>query len=132
MEITLLLDNDISGHGVFLEQGLKETGWSQLTHFQLKRLGDYGLPVDLPDDQVWRFVQKHRLLLITNNRNGEDEASLQATLGRENTLASLPVITVSDKDALVRSDYRQRVAHRIAEIVIYLENYLGSGRLYAP
>ena len=132
MEITILLDNDLTGNGIFIEEGLKETGWSELIRVEFKRLRDYGLPANLPDQDIWRFVQTHRFLLITNNRNNEDETSLQATMRRENTLDSLPIITVSDKNALIQSDYRQRVAHRLAEIIVDLENYLGAGRLFVP
>jgi hypothetical protein len=71
-------------------------------------------------------------LLVTNNRNDDDETSLQATMRRGNTLACWPIVTVSDNDALVQTDYRQRVAHRLAEIILYLENYLGAGRLFVP
>ncbi len=132
MEITILIDQDLLGFDVFIEQGLKETGWDQLIQFQFRQLRDYGLPHNLPDREVWRFVQTHRLLLVTNNRNSEDDSSLQATMRRENTLTSWPIVTISDKDALVRTDYRQRVAHRLAAIIVDLENYLGAGRLFVP
>ncbi len=132
MEITILLDHDLAGNSIFIEQGLKETGWDQLIQFHFNRLRDYGLPADLPDQEIWRFAQTHRLLLITNNRNSEDETSLQATIRRENTLDSLPIVTVSDKDALIQTEYRQRVAHSLAGIIIDLENYLGAGRLFVP
>ena len=132
MEITILLDNDLAGNGIFIEQGLKETGWDQVIQVQFNRLRDYDLPANLPDHEIWRFVQLHRLLLITNNRNSEDETSLQATMRRENTPESLPIVTVSDKDALIQTDYRQRVAQSLAEIIIYLENYLGTGRIFVP
>src|SRR5574341_1919743 len=128
MEITILVDQDLLGFDIFIEEGLKETGWDQLLHCQFKRLRDYGLPADLPDQEIWRFAQTHRLLLITNNRNSEDETSLQATIRRENTLGSLPIVTVADKDALIQTEYRQRVAHSLAGIIIDLENYLGAGR----
>ena len=129
MESTILIDQDRLGFDIFIEERLAETGGDQLIQFQFRRPRDYGLPANLPDQEIWRFVQTHRLLLITNNRNNEDETSLQATMWRENTLDSLPIITVSDKNALIQSDYRQRVAHRLAEIIIDLENYLGAGRV---
>ncbi|HMV48688.1 MAG TPA: ACP S-malonyltransferase [Blastocatellia bacterium] len=132
MEITILLDNDLSGNGVFIEQVLKETGWDQLIQVRFRQLRDYGLPYNLPDREVWRFVQTHHLLLVTNNRNSEDDSSLQATMRRENTLTCWPIVTISDKDALVQTDYRQRVAHRLAAIIVDLENYPGAGRVFAP
>lgn len=62
----------------------------------------------------------------------EDDTSLQATMRRENTLTCWPIVTISDKDALVQTDYRRRVAHRLAAIIVDLDNYLGAGRLFAP
>ncbi len=132
MEITILIDQDLLGFDVFLEEGMKETGWAELIQLQLKQLRDYGLPANLADQEVWRFVQTEQLLLVTNNRNSEDETSLQATMRRENMLTSLPILTVSDKEALRQPNYRQRVAHRLVEIIFDLENYRGAGRLFVP
>jgi hypothetical protein len=70
--------------------------------------------------------------LITSNRNQENETSLQATLERENTPEALPVLTLSQANRLLLSDYRQQAAHKLVEIIIYLENYLGVGRIYIP
>lgn len=132
MEITILLDHDLEGIDVFLAAGLQETGWDQLIQFHFTRLRDYGLPDNLTDQEIWRFAQKHQLLLVTNNRNDENEASLQATMLRENRADALPIVTVSDKDSLALAEYRQRVAHSLAAIMIDLENYLGAGRLFVP
>jgi hypothetical protein len=132
MEITILLDNDLTGNGIFIAEGLKETGWDQLIRVEFKRLRDYDLPANLPDQDIWHFVQTHRLLLVTNNRNREDETSLQATMWRENTPESLPIVTISDKEALIQSDYRQRVATSLVAIILELENYLGTGRVFIP
>jgi hypothetical protein len=132
MEITILVDHDLEGDDVFLAAGLKETGWDELIRVEFKRLRDYGLPANLPDQDIWRFVQQHRLLLATNNRNSDGETSLQATLQRENQPDSLPIITLSDRDALALADYRQRVAQSLVRIIIDLDDYLGAGRLWVP
>jgi hypothetical protein len=128
----ILLDNDLKGHGLFLEVAWRETGWSRLLPLEFKMLRDFGLPNNYPDQDIWRFAQQERLLLITNNRNREDETSLQATIERENTPASLPVLTVTNKELLVTSEYRQRVAHALAAILIYPEDYYGAGRVFVP
>jgi hypothetical protein len=132
MEIRILLDRDIEGYDVYIEIGLRETGWDQVFTFEFNRLRDFSLPDDHPDQEIWRFVQHERLLLITSNRNDEDETSLQATLERENMPDSLPIITVSDKESLALAEYRQRVANRLAEIIADLEDYLGTGRIWVP
>jgi predicted nuclease of predicted toxin-antitoxin system len=132
MEITILVDHDLEGMDVFLAAGLRETGWDQLIRFEFKRLRDYGLPDRLSDQEIWRFAQQQRLLIVTNNRNNDGEHSLEATIQQENFAEALPVVTISDKNLLARADYRDRVATRLAEIVIYRETYQGAGRLFAP
>jgi hypothetical protein len=72
------------------------------------------------------------LLLITNNRNRDDESSLQATIEIENTPDSLPVITIANIEQLAVAEYRQLAVHKLIEIVLYLQDYLGVGRIYIP
>jgi hypothetical protein len=45
------------GFDRLIEERLKETGWDQLIQFQFKRQRDFDLPVNLPDQEVWQFVQ---------------------------------------------------------------------------
>lgn len=132
MEITILLDNDLDGFARYFEVGLRETGWDQIVICHFKRLRDYGLPVNHPDQEIWRFVQAQGLWLVTNNRNGVGETSLQVTLQCENTPECLPVITISDKERLRVADYRQRVTDGLIDIVISPEKYRGTGRLFLP
>ena len=132
MKISVLLDRDLEGHVVFLETGLSETQWDQLWEIEFLRLRDCGLADNTPDNEVWRYAQMHGLLLITNNRNNKGATSLHATIARQNTPNSLPVITVSDKESLRSADYRQRAADALADIFFYPENYRGAGRVFIP
>ncbi|MGH9840752.1 MAG: ACP S-malonyltransferase [Blastocatellia bacterium] len=132
MQITILLDHDIEGEDRLFEAGLQKTGWDELLAVEFKRLRDFGLPENLPDQEIWRFVQQHQLWLITNNRNSDDDTSLQATIDRENTLTSLPVITISDREKLKVSEYRERAIYALIDIIISPEKYLGTGRLFVP
>lgn len=132
MQITILLDHDIEGEDRFLEAGLREVGWDELLTIDFKRLRDFGLPANLPDQEIWRFVQQHSIWLLTNNRNDDGETSLQATIGRENTLESLPVITISTRERLGDPDYRQQVLLGLIDIIISPEKFIGTGRLYVP
>ncbi len=132
MEITILVDHDMEGFDVFLATGVKETGWDQLIRVEYKLLRDFGLPDNYPDQEIWRFVQQAEMLLVTNNRNSKGATSLQATIQRENTPDSLPVVTVSDKESLRQADYRQRAAQSLARIIIDLEGYRGAGRIFIP
>jgi len=132
MEITVLLDRDLDGEDKWFEAGMRETGWDRHLTISFKRFRDFGLPDNTTDQDVWRFVQQQGFLLITNNRNRDGDTSLQATLERENRIDSLPVITVSDKDSLKLSNYRQRVITTLVRIIIDLDYYRGGGRLFAP
>lgn len=130
MTSKILLDHDCEGYTVFLVTGLQETGWQSLLAIEFIQLRDLGLSNDASDREIWRRCQEDRLLLITHNRNQDDATSLQATIQRENMSRSLPVLTIPRIERLVLADYRQRVAHRLAEILIDLENYLGAGRIF--
>ena len=113
-------------------QVLRETGWESDLSIAFVRLRDLALSEETSDQDIWRFAQHHRLLLITSNRNQENATSLQATIERENTPEALPVLTLSQANRLLLPDYRQQAAHKLAEVVMYLENYLGVGRIYIP
>jgi hypothetical protein len=132
MQITILLDHDIEGEDRLLAAGLREIGWDQLLIIEFKRLSDFGLPNNLPDQEIWRFVQQNRIWLLTNNRNNDGETSLQATIDRENTLNSLPAITLSARERLGDPAYRQQAVLGLIEIIISPEKFLGTGRLYIP
>jgi len=128
----ILLDHGIEGYAVYLRARWQEAGWDQYVTIEFLRLHDIHLPDDASDQEIWRRSQEERLLLITHNRHRDDETSLQATIERENTPDALPVITISSVEKLRATDYRQQAAHKLAEIILYLEDYLGVGRVYIP
>jgi hypothetical protein len=72
------------------------------------------------------------MVILTNNRNRKDETSLTAVISRENSEVSLPIVTVGNAERLAESGYRQAAALRLAEILFYLEDNLGAGRLFIP
>jgi hypothetical protein len=132
MVTRILLDHDIEGYVVFCKAGLQETGWHQHVTIEFLRLRDLGLSDKQSDQDIWRRVQKDRLLFITNNRNREGATSLQATIEKESQADSLPVLTIASVEKLVQADYRQQVIHRLAEVILYRERYLGVSRIYIP
>ena len=93
---------------------------------------DIGLPEDSNDRAVWRFAQKNHMILLTDNRSDNESDSLEQTIREENSLASLPVLTVGCLDRMRENYYRVRCAERIAEIVLDLKNYMGTGRIFIP
>jgi len=73
------------------------------------------------------------MILLTANRNMKGEDSLEQALREDNTPDSLPVITIGNLDRFSKeASYRSRCADRIVEIVLDIENYMGSGRIFIP
>ncbi len=130
--ISLLVDHNIEGQAALLWSTLSSEGWLDHTPMRLVRLADVNLSPASSDREIWHFVQTHEMLLLTANRNLQQEDSLEQTIRENNQPSSLPVVTISDPNRMVEAAYRERCAARLAEIAIYLSDYLGSGRLYIP
>ena len=128
----ILIDVNLEGDAELLFAVLVKEGWAELLDLAFVYFPEAALPADSDDTTVWRYAQTNGMLLLTNNRNDEDETSLTATIRRENAATSLPVLTVANLSRLKEFAYRRAVAERIAEILFYLEDYLGTGRLFIP
>lgn len=72
------------------------------------------------------------MLLLTANWNAKGEDSLEQVMREENQPTSFPIITIGDPDRVNEFDYRERCVERLVEIVIDIQDYMGSGRLYIP
>jgi len=72
------------------------------------------------------------MLLLTANRNAKGEDSLEQTIQEEDSPKILPVLTIATLDRLIERDYREQCCARLVDIVLYLDNYLGVGRLFIP
>jgi hypothetical protein len=128
--ITILADHDIEDHADLLWRTIVSRGWQELASLRLARITDLGLPANTPDRFVWRFAQEHGMFLLTNNRNSRGPDSLQRTIREESTAASLPVLTIGSVDGLSDPEYRVRCAERLVEVVLYVERYMGTGRIH--
>ena len=79
------------------------------------------------------FLPSSRLLLADSNRNEESPDSLEATLRREGTPASLPVMTLPLPDRVYHSPaFLDRVVEKLLDYMLYADNICGAGRLYVP
>ncbi|MBO1350429.1 MAG: hypothetical protein EBE86_025020 [Hormoscilla sp. GUM202] len=70
--------------------------------------------------------------MLTGNRKMKGEDSLEQVLREENTLNSLPVVTIGNVDRLNERDYRDDCVERLIEIVFDIENYMGTRRIFIP
>lgn len=53
----------------------------------------------------------------------------EQTIQEENTENSLPVITIGNKARMSDFEYRELCSIRLIEMLLDLDNYIGSGRL---
>ncbi len=111
---------------------LSAGGWDKLLSIDLFTLEDVGLPQNTDDRTVWRFCQQYQMLLLTNNRNMDDDNSLERTLREENRLDSLPVLTIGNRDRLTNRSYVTQCADNIVEIIMDIKNHVGRERIFIP
>jgi hypothetical protein len=130
--ITVMLDNDVAGHRDLFAGALVSTGWAEYDLVRFITIQEAGLAGDTVDRDVWRHCQANRLLLLTANRNQDNPDSLEQTLREETNEGSVPICTISDPRRIVEPDYRERCIHSLINIVLDLDNLLGSGRQYVP
>jgi hypothetical protein len=106
--------------------------WVELG-LSIKDFQALGLPVEAPDQMVWRTCQREQLILITGNRNKHGADSLEATIQSENQPDSLPVITIADLDRVVWDRlYAETVAERLLDYLMRIDEVRGVGRIYVP
>jgi len=130
--ISVLSDHNIEGYAIRLWDTFVAEGWAELCPIKFVMFADVGLAVNSNDREVWRFAQKHRMILLTDNRNMKGNDSLAQTLREENTPFSLPVVTIGSLERLYEKRYRQRCVSRLFEIITDSALYLGTGRLFIP
>jgi hypothetical protein len=130
--ITILVDHNIEGQALMLWGSFVAEGWLALMPIVFTRFTDVGLAFDSSDRTVWHFAQDHGMLLLTDNRSQRGAESLAQTIREENSLTSLPVLTIGNVARIVERTYRAQCVTRLLEIVLDPENYLGTGRLFIP
>ncbi|MDF5715322.1 MAG: ACP S-malonyltransferase [Rhizonema sp. NSF051] len=93
---------------------------------------EIALPTDSNDRIVWRFAQENLMILLIANRSMKEEDSLEQILREENTSTSLPVITISNVARLDEPVYRHHCVNRLIEVVLDIDDYRGSRRIFIP
>lgn len=133
---TLLVDGNLDGHADRLLNRLESENWKLFCddlELQILHLEEVGLDRDSPDDIVWRLCQENGYFLLTANRNMHADDSLESTIRREGTDASLPVFTISDSKRIFGSaEYLERVVEKLLVFLLSESDILGAGRLYLP
>src|SRR4051794_20712313 len=117
----LLADVNVQGHLAYLERLIENLGLlDMLTGLGLTLVTFPVVELDrhADDRTLWNFCQANDWVLFTENRNNEDENSLQATLQDSWRQGHLPVITLANKGRFENSgDYAAKVAEDVADVL---------------
>ncbi len=127
-----LVDYNLDGYALIFLGILAKGGWLEFASVQFVTFREAGLAMDSSDRMVWRYAQEHQMMILTANRNMKGENSLEQVIREENVENSFPVLTISNIERLSESDYRERCAERLIEIIVDIDNIKGSGRLFIP
>jgi hypothetical protein len=132
----LMADVNVERHVRILIAALEGPSWRDLwatLAVPIVTFAERGLARTTPDSALWAICQRDELVLLTANRNASGPDSLEATIRLANTSTSLPVITLADPErVLLDRYYAERAADRLFEILLELDDYRGTGRLYMP
>jgi hypothetical protein len=128
-----LIDHNLGGHAEILLGNMASQGWLELLPIRFVSFKEMNLSIDSNDRVVWRTAQANQMILLTANRSMKGENSLEQVLREENTVNSLPVITIGDTDRfLADRAYRNCCVDRLLEVLLDIENWMGVGRLFIP
>ncbi|MEG4866227.1 MULTISPECIES: ACP S-malonyltransferase [unclassified Microcoleus] len=131
--MNFLIDHNLGGHAEILLGNIASQGWLNLLPIRVVTFKQMNLSIDSNDRVVWRLAQANQMILLTANRSMRGEDSLEQVIREENTVDSLPVITIGDADRFLGDRvYRNRCVDRILEILLDIETWMGVGRLFVP
>ncbi len=132
----IMADHDCEGQMQVLLRLLTSAAWHALWTELAVRVESFAslvVPTNSSDTALWRLCQTQQILLITGNRNKAGPEALEAVIEQENTPTSLPVLTIGAPPRVFSSRaYAERVVTRLLEVLLDLEQYRGTGRLYLP
>jgi hypothetical protein len=118
----LLADVNVQGHLPYLQRLLETLGLLPLLAelgLTLATFPDLGLDRRTDDRTLWNYCQANGWVLFTDNRNNENENSLQATLEDSWRQGHLPIITLANKGRFENSeDYALAVAEEVADVLL--------------
>jgi hypothetical protein len=128
-----LIDHNLKGHALVLFGAIASQGWLDIVSIRFVTFAEIELPIDSDDRVVWRLAQENQMVLLTANRSMKEKDSLEQVMREENTPTSLPVITIGNAERLLNdSEYRERCVERLIEIVLDIDDYRGSRRIFIP
>ncbi|MBW4682042.1 MAG: DUF5615 family PIN-like protein [Microcoleus vaginatus WJT46-NPBG5] len=128
-----LIDHNLKGHALIFLGAIASQGWLDIVPIQFVTFAQMKLPIDSDDRRVWQLAQENQMILLTANRSMKDKDSLEQVMREENTPTSLPVLTIGNADRLLNeSEYRERCVERLIQIVLDIDDYRASRRIFIP
>jgi len=132
----ILTDFNVGAQGRALLSIWTSDAWRDVWNglgYVMENFPALGLPYDASDTLIWRICQREGLVLVTGNRNDDGPDSLEATIRNENQPDSLPVMTISDINRVLQDRlYAERVAERLLDYLMRIDEIRGTGRIYVP
>ena len=117
----LLADVNVQGHLPYLQRLMDGLGLLEIlaeSDIVLVTFPDHSLDRHMKDRDLWNYCQANDLVLLTENRNHEDNNSLNATIQDSWQPGHLPVLTLANKGKFENSElYAIRVAEDVAELL---------------
>jgi predicted nuclease of predicted toxin-antitoxin system len=130
--MNFLIDYNLRGQATLLWGTIAAEGLLELMPIRFIGFEEVGLVENSSDRLVWQIAQTNQMIILTANRNMKGDDSLEQVIWEDNTITSLPVVTIGNKERLDEQSYRERCASRLVEILFDIENYMGVGRVYIP
>jgi predicted nuclease of predicted toxin-antitoxin system len=130
--MNFLIDYNLRGQATLLWGTIAAEGLLELMPIRFIGFEEVGLVENSSDRLVWQIAQTNQMIILTANRNMKGDDSLEQVIREDNTITSLPVVTIGNKERLDEQSYRERCASRLVEILFDIENYMGVGRVYIP
>lgn len=131
--MNFLIDHNLEGHAVILFGSLGNQGWLDLVSIRFVNFAEIGLSIKSRDRVVWRSAQENEMILLTANRSMKGEDSLEQVMREENTINSLPVLTIGNADRILNDlVYRNLCIERLVDIVLDIDDYRGAMRIFIP
>jgi hypothetical protein len=132
----ILADINVGTQGRSLLSIWTSDTWRDLWHdlgLVVESFPKLGLSYDASDAVIWRTCQQEGLILMPGNRNDDGPDSLKATIRNENRPDSLPFVTIADTNRVLQDRlYAEKVAERLLEKLIAIDDFRGTGRIYVP
>lgn len=132
----IMADHDVEGHLQILLNIWSSPEWADLwaeMSCEIESFERLSISRAASDQDIWSLCQEQGIVLLTGNRNADEEESLELVIRRAGTMDSLPVLTISDPTRFLKDrSYAANVAERLLDYLLNLDSMRGAGRLYLP